>query len=563
MPRRNFHEVFSSNNSEENASSNLSLDELYNLVYNASTSNLYTSYRANELYDSISRAYAPNCNTIDTEPISNVRSTEAWGGEGSLNEYTNDGWTVSFETDASTATATRGQYVRDTISETRTDLSERYGDEISFVDVKDVHPGVFAVQTDRRHIAKNFLFLYEKFSNSKFCFLDTRGNAVGYAEDELEKLVFFVSNSLMLDRYFSKISENIEQGYTEENIDVLVEKLRQKYHDRVDALNLKKCKSCGKITARGVAISDTEYVCRECFYKDYFYCSRCGKAEKKTAGHSTREGRVLCAECGKRHYVLPYHRDYPEVRFYGDSKSNSVPYMGFELEVDRGGESARNVSQIMPLINKEEKGEIFAYCSHDSSIRDGFEIITQPATMEYHNSIKDVYNRTIQKLKSMGYISHESSTCGLHVHVNRDFFTPSLESKSLYNLILMFNKFWNELCVYARRPEWRSARYAKHLPEAEDEIETYLRRANKSGSHNYHYYALNISNENTIEFRMFRGSLNINTVMATLQLVNNMVIFAKSMASDDVKRMKFDELLTTKNQRRYWNRRKAVLDFEE
>ena len=90
-----------------------------------------------------------------------------------------------------------------------------------------------------------------------------------------------------------------------------------------------------------------------------------------------------------------------------------------------------------------------------------------------------------------------------------------------------------------------------------------MEKANCSGRHEYHYYAINIANENTIEFRIFRGTLNLNTIMATLQLVNNMAITAKNKTVNEIKAMRFEDLLTTAGQRKYWARHKIVADFEE
>ena len=62
---------------------------------------------------------------------------------------------------------------------------------------------------------------------------------------------------------------------------------------------------------------------------------------------------------------------------------------------------------------------------------------------------------------------------------------------------------------------------------------------------------------------MFRGTLNLSTIMATLQLVNNMAITAKNKTMEEIKAMRFEDLLTTAGQRKYWARHKAVADFEE
>ena len=501
--------------------------------------------------------------TISTTTNADVCATNGWSTHSCDSTESMEAGSIYETIDKDSILTLRGKEMRNATDIIKANLISRYGKDISFVDGEGICEGRFAIYHGSDAIARNFLFLYNIVNDgsTKFVLVDVRGNTAVVSPNDVA--VFFIPNSIMLDRYFARISENIENGGVSSFIDAFLRRLSESYPDRVAALNLKKCSRCGRTTARPTPIGDDKYVCWSCYCGYYFSCDKCSKTTERSLGYETKDGRLLCPECNMRHFVLPYHHLYPKVQFYGNNKGNNVPYMGFELEVDRGGESSKRVAQIMPLMNREEKGEIFAYCSHDGSIDNGFEIITQPATMEYHNSIKDVYNRTIQKLKSMGYVSHETSTCGLHVHINRNFFPPDLEPKALRNLVIMFNRFWNELCVYARRPEWRSARYARHLPVESFEIDEYLHRANKSGQHSWHYYALNIANQDTIEFRMFRGTLNVDTILATLQLVNNMAILASKMSAEDANRMKFDELITTKTQRKYWNRRKFIMDFEE
>lgn len=380
------------------------------------------------------------------------------------------------------------------------------------------------------------------------------------ARNDTEELCVFKPCSDLLDRFFEKLQNSIYWDDDNGHIAEVVSAAKDVYPEYYRKLNVGTCAACGRPAIPKVTVNGVEY-CNDCYREHYTSCNRCGMAIKRGEETRDRNGYCLCADCNKRHWVLPYHSYYPEVEFYGENKGNSVPYMGFELEVDCGGERDNNVAKIMPLLNNEKSGKVFAYCSHDGSLQNGFEIITQPATMQYHASISDVYNRAIQKLKTMGYASHETTTCGFHVHFNRDFFGDN-QTECIKRLIFMTEKFWDELCVFARRPERRLTHYAKKVSDSM-EIKEYMEKANRSGRHEYHYYAVNIANENTIEFRMFRGTLNLNTIMATLQLVNNMAITAKTKSMDKIKGMRFEDLLTTTGQHKYWARHKAVADFEE
>lgn len=408
---------------------------------------------------------------------------------------------------------------------------------------------------------EDLVLMVESVSEEKLYLVRYDGKGYSfYTNQRYEDVIVvpFVPTATHIEWFASNISFFVNRPYDSENLLCVADIIRHKYEDAYKKLNLKSCSICGnvaipKITVGGVVL------CERCYERNYVHCAHCGESVKRSSAFRDKSDNYLCPECNKRHWVLPYHTHYPLVEFYGDSKGNDVPFMGFELEVDCGGENHQNVAELMPLINKEDTGKVFAYCSRDGSLNDGFEIITQPATMQYHLSIRDVYNRAIQKLKAMGYASHETTTCGLHVHFNRSFFDSD---DCVCRLLRMTEKFWNELCVFARRPERMTSRYAKRMPDGMS-IEDYVEVANRCREHSYHYYAVNIANRDTIEIRIFRGTLNLNTLMATLQLVNNMAVFAKTKTMEEVENMKFEDLLTTHIQRKYWNRRKEVLDFEE
>jgi len=51
------------------------------------------------------------------------------------------------------------------------------------------------------------------------------------------------------------------------------------------------------------------------------------------------------------------------------------------------------------------------------------------------------------------------------------------------------------------------------------------------------YTCVNLQNEDTIEFRIFRGSLKYNTLIATLQLVDRICDVALYLSDDELKAM--------------------------
>ena len=57
-------------------------------------------------------------------------------------------------------------------------------------------------------------------------------------------------------------------------------------------------------------------------------------------------------------------------------------------------------------------------------------------------------------------------------------------------------------------------------------------------------YTFNLTNEDTIEFRIFRGTLKYNTLIATLQMVNRICDVANCMSDDELRAMSWSEFVS-------------------
>lgn len=288
-------------------------------------------------------------------------------------------------------------------------------------------------------------------------------------------------------------------------------------------------------------------------------CHRCSRMYTSTRDELDSlfpEDANFCPECRKREFITPYHRYTPHLEFRNTEKDeNPNLYLGVELEVGKGGEFDFNAAEAMRIMNKDNR---FIYCSHDSSINNGFEIITMPGTIEYHKSRSEDYRKMFQKLVQMGYRSHDDRTCGLHVHFSREYYRDNgKEHVNTVKLIYLIKKFWREIMLFSRKDSDAINHYAKCVDESEND---FYHHWNCSEDHDGHYYALNIVNENTIEFRIFRGTLNLKTYMLTLTMVYNMITMAKNHKLVELSAMKFEDFLDDDG-KEYFNLRKAMKGF--
>jgi len=200
------------------------------------------------------------------------------------------------------------------------------------------------------------------------------------------------------------------------------------------------------------------------------------------------------------------------------------------LEIDEAGEIHSNAARIENIANAESE---HVYCKHDGSLNNGFEIVTHPMTLDYHIT-KMPWANVLNEAKRIGYLSHQAGTCGLHVHINRSAFgsTEKEQDEVIARILYFFEKHWEELLKFSRRThkqlQWAN-RYG--LKEHPQEI---LKHAKGDQER---YTCVNLTNYHTIEFRVFRGTLKLNTLLATLQLLDRICDVALSFTDEEIKNM--------------------------
>ena len=322
----------------------------------------------------------------------------------------------------------------------------------------------------------------------------------------------------------------------------------------------RSCSHCGQVLAHEQLIPfQDELLCPACLDEQTTVCSCCGERIYK-ADNSGTDAIPLCEDCYDNHYERCTHcgalihrrdtyyrgddpycydcyhtlpaqgiNDYyfkPEPIFYGTGKR----YFGVELEVDEGGESDSNAERVLDIVNS---GRELIYCKHDGSLNDGFEIVTHPMTLDFHENNMP-WAEIMEEVKKMGYLSHQAETCGLHVHINRTPFgnTESEQEAAIARVLYFFEKFWEELLKFSRRTQrqldhW-AARYG--YKERPKDILGQAKGHNSAGR----YTAVNLTNRDTVEFRMFRGTLKYSTLIATLELLDNICEMAVYLTDKDV-----------------------------
>ena len=317
------------------------------------------------------------------------------------------------------------------------------------------------------------------------------------------------------------------------------------------------CSDCGEIITRddeAYYVDGGDYhVCQYCYDNYYSVCDDCENTFHQDDLHYNEDDECYyCSSCYGDHANSPIssyhtHKNHHEPIFHTENgiqhdDSNNL-FLGAEIEVDNGNYREETAKEVIDIMND------FLYCEHDGSLNDGFEMITQPATLTFHKSIMNKYKEAFETLIRNGFRSHNTTTCGLHIHFNRSYLGANgsqEQEMAIVRLLYLTEKMWDDLSKFARR-NLENCRWAKkYNKDAQDVVkeikENSYRNEIIAGDR---YMGVNLTNRTTIEFRIFKGTLKLNTYIASLQLVDLLVNLAKdnSISITDLQNYTFEKII--------------------
>ena len=298
------------------------------------------------------------------------------------------------------------------------------------------------------------------------------------------------------------------------------------------------CDCCGRRILRCNAESDgCIMLCRHCYEYSYTRCEGCGCiVSNDEANYVDGDDYPYCDECYRKIEEEPI-KSYgykPEPIFYGSGNL----FYGVELEIDKGGERGDYAEEILNTANAHN---LHLYAKHDGSIDDGFELVSHPMTLEYHTNTIN-WSNVMDMALSLDYRSHQTQTCGLHIHVNRKAFGNDYDTQedSISRIVHFVEMHWNELLKFSRRTEANMNRWASRYGISTTAKDTYK---NAKAKHCGRYVAINLENYSTIEFRIFRGTLRYKTFLATLQLVDEICNLAIKLSDRELEGMSWSDFV--------------------
>jgi hypothetical protein len=239
---------------------------------------------------------------------------------------------------------------------------------------------------------------------------------------------------------------------------------------------------------------------------DIVECSQCGN---ESVSELCIDG--VCHNCLDSSYKIHNYSTRVEsmLKFKATKVRPNTVYLGCELEYETNN---RNRAQLG--VGKLMHGH--ALMKSDGSIKNGFEIVTCPATLDIHLQVfKSFFDNLPTDLKV-------EKNVGMHVHISR----KPLSQLTLGKMTEFLNRAENKLFIahiagridnnYARMDSGRTVTFPwKH----------------RNGGDRYN--ALNLNNNNTVEVRLFATPINYKEFASRLQFVQALVDYCSPAQSSE------------------------------
>lgn len=351
-----------------------------------------------------------------------------------------------------------------------------------------------------------------------------------------------LNRKVLRKQFASLFSQAVKDQDHDQAIDLINDyeyrTIRSSMNDVVDLFNSKfndydfgVCEDCGLVEIDSnfhTAYDGDRIVCNSCF-EEYYYHDRSGQYVHNDDQNYSEDNDDDDSIIGEYHSSADNLGKIPSLF----DKRKSQIFLGLELEIEVNEDYSRSDKAEMILSNigvyTDNQNDRYTYClaEDDGSLNHGFELVTGYTGLDVHEKQLAYFKKPIRGLRS-----HDTSTCGLHIHIDKHNVTLNHATK----MILFMNDSGNQKLIktIARRS---SNRFCKVLNKKADY--SWLKSAKRSSDplrqlNEDRYECLNFHNDNTIEFRLFKGTLKFESIMSCLEFTYATWFFCKDNGYQDL-----------------------------
>lgn len=321
----------------------------------------------------------------------------------------------------------------------------------------------------------------------------------------------------------------------------------------------KRCACCGNWYAKNSSFVQEEIdgysngnalsMCNKCLNKlinrgRIARCADCGcLTYEPRRARADGEYRYYCRSCIQEHetprVIRGYHDQHNEgweKQYASNELKDKHTFMcGVELECETQVENPNDIAyEIHKIVNANKK--LFEF-EHDGSLNNGYETISQPCSINWWYENAGLIKQMLEKMQELQCKSHNTSTCGLHVHIGRNFF-KDYEYETRF--VSIFYRLKEDLIKFSRRN--RNNMYYCSFSSSFDKSQVFLCKKRMEG----HTTALNLANEHTMEVRIFKGTLDFLSYMSCIELCYNLAYYVREhedITQEELDRLTFKDIV--------------------
>ena len=232
---------------------------------------------------------------------------------------------------------------------------------------------------------------------------------------------------------------------------------------------------------------------------------------------------------------------------------NPKIFLGMELEVEvnrdevsRHDKAEELYGQLKHYTHDDGTEHQYIHIEDDGSLDYGFEMVTGWTGLDVHAQMLQFFKKPWRYVKS-----HDTRTCGLHVHISKGDMTMFHGCK----IVFFINDSNNQKLIrdIARRSDHHYAKihnkkasydWLKNAKQGRNKKQQ-LERLNPDRTE-----AVNFNNPATVEFRIFKGTLRYETQMACLEFTYATWFFCRDAGVTELTTENFIKFICQPNQRK-------------
>jgi hypothetical protein len=299
------------------------------------------------------------------------------------------------------------------------------------------------------------------------------------------------------------------------------------------------CSDCGERFTTDERVCDDSgdvALCERCYEHNWTRCACCGNLVHFDDVHRDEDGDDdYCESCfnerdepanerGRQRWIRGYEHTTATYFYDGGDGDADVDtshgsrgrlyargktlYLSPEIEFDCRRDGDGDWDVVHAIVDRHPDRIIVG---EDGSLNYGAEMKTEPMTLAAHAAFE--WETIMRELVNAGWRGHNVEHPGLHVHLSRAAFD---DEAHIAKFVLLFHRLWDQLTTFSRRRDFGYCKRYDDIHGEDTVYDVYQKVRNQNGDDRN--LCVNLRRRDTVEVRLWKGTLNVQTFRATLEM---------------------------------------------